>query len=141
MSDLRKQHLIETKNTHQKRLRVLEVQAAKFGISAQPHIIIEIEEIKKKIDAIDYQLTTLGTTKESSIPKERDAAINLRLKLAAHFNIEELRTLCFDLSLDNENFPTLKEGLCRELVKYCIRSGSVAQLTKYCQQKRPNVSW
>ena len=37
------QHLARMKETYERRLKILEQQAATFGISAPPHILIEIE--------------------------------------------------------------------------------------------------
>lgn len=40
-------------NTHKKRLKILELQAANFGISTPAHIIIEIDDINDKISSIE----------------------------------------------------------------------------------------
>lgn len=50
------QHLAELKLIHQRRLQVLESQAASFGLYAPPHLSTEIEDIKKQIESIDTQL-------------------------------------------------------------------------------------
>lgn len=46
-------HLQKLKAIHTERLRVLELQSAKFGLSVPPHILLEIEEIKEKISQIE----------------------------------------------------------------------------------------
>ena len=66
---------------------------------------------------------------------------NLRLALMAHFNLDELRTLCFDLNFDAENFPSTKEGFVRELLNYTNRRGLLSRIIDYCKNKRPNTSW
>jgi hypothetical protein len=50
------QHLEELLLIHQRRLHVLEIQAASFGSSTPPHILLEIEDIQKEIVAIENQL-------------------------------------------------------------------------------------
>ena len=50
------QHLTELLSIHRKRLHILELQAASFGISMPPHIAIEIEDIKEKIAIVEVQL-------------------------------------------------------------------------------------
>lgn len=51
-----KQHLEELRKKYQRRLQVLELQAANFGVSTPPHVVMEIEDIKEKIASIDNQL-------------------------------------------------------------------------------------
>lgn len=59
MDNQQRQHLEELRFTHQKRLQVLELQAASFGLSAPPHILTEIEDIRKQIGSIDARLAEL----------------------------------------------------------------------------------
>lgn len=49
-------HLRKLRAIHTKRLWILELQSAKFGLSVPPHILLEIEEIKENISRIDSQL-------------------------------------------------------------------------------------
>jgi TIR domain len=49
-------HLRKLRAIHTERLRILELQSAKFGLSVPPHILLEIEEIREKISQIDSQL-------------------------------------------------------------------------------------
>lgn len=74
-------------------------------------------------------------------PNNQGALVNLRDKLVTHFNLEGLRTLCFDLGIDSENFPSVKEGFCRELVSHHVRHGTISKLVDYCRMKRPDISW
>ncbi|MEI6775585.1 MAG: hypothetical protein WCK70_01660 [Chloroflexales bacterium] len=41
---------------HQKRLNALELQAAKFGIYAPPHVSIEIEDTRRKIAELRHEI-------------------------------------------------------------------------------------
>lgn len=59
MDDQQRQHLDKLRQTYQKRLNILELQAANFGIYAPPHILTEIEEIRDNIKSIETQLTDI----------------------------------------------------------------------------------
>ena len=65
----------------------------------------------------------------------------LRQNLTERFNRDELRTLCFDLGIEHENLPETKDGMARELVAYCERTGSISALVAKCKEWRPSVSW
>jgi DNA-binding response OmpR family regulator len=64
----------------------------------------------------------------------------LRQILAEHFDLEELRTLCFDLEI---NFDGLRgegqEAKARELVAYLQRRERLDQLVSYLRQHRPDI--
>jgi hypothetical protein len=66
---------------------------------------------------------------------------DLRKKLAAHFDKEELRTLCFDLGIDDNNLPDTLDGMARELIKYCERNQRIPELITECERLHPKVSW
>jgi len=59
------EHLKKLRKKHQRRLQILESQAATFGIAAPPHILMEIEDIKETIASIDVQLVEGDTTSQS----------------------------------------------------------------------------
>ena len=135
------QHLNSLKTIHQKRLHILEKQAARYGdLAIPPHIEIEIEELKIKIADIDLQIAKAANSQELQIDNE-DTLVALRSKLEKHFSLQELNTLCFDLGIDSENFLQLKESFTRELVSYCFRRGIISKVVNYCKNKRPNVAW
>lgn len=56
MDEKQRQHVVELRLIHQKRLQVLESQAASFGLHAPPHVLTEIKDIKEKLASIDTQL-------------------------------------------------------------------------------------
>lgn len=61
-----------------------------------------------------------------------------------HFNEEELKTLCFNLTpkVDYESLAALgKAGKARELVTYCARNGMLDELIKECRRERPKANW
>ena len=56
MDNQQRQHLEKVRRNYERRLQVLELQAASFGVSAPPHVLIEIEDIREEIASIDAQL-------------------------------------------------------------------------------------
>ncbi len=60
--------------------------------------------------------------------------------LVRHFDLEEFRTLCFDLGV---NYDTRggegKKAKARELVSYLGRRGRVRRLIELCNRLRPNI--
>jgi hypothetical protein len=62
--------------------------------------------------------------------------------LDAHFNNDELRSLCVDLNIDYDNLAgETKRGKIRELVSYVQRTERIADLIEACSIQRPNVKW
>ncbi|MBD2168928.1 CHAT domain-containing protein [Calothrix membranacea FACHB-236] len=59
------QHLEKLRLTHQRRLYALELQAASFGLSVPPHIVIEIEDIQDELASIEAQIVEANI----SVPK------------------------------------------------------------------------
>jgi hypothetical protein len=59
-----------------------------------------------------------------------------------HFDIEELRTLCFDLEVDYDNLPGEgKEAKVRELIARLRREARIPELTSALVRFRPMVPW
>ena len=68
-----REHQQKLLETHQRRLRVLEQQAARFGRAfAPPHIVLEIEDIQQKITELQAQLDAL----QSRQSEEQQSAIS-----------------------------------------------------------------
>lgn len=66
--------------------------------------------------------------------------VQLRRVLTTHFNLSELRTLCFDLEIEFENlYGESRDDKARELVAYCVRHGRVPMLAAYCRKVRPEA--
>jgi hypothetical protein len=61
-------HLQSLLRAHSRRLKILELREATYGISCPPEILIEIEDIKQKIKNIQIQTTKL----ENSQPSNND---------------------------------------------------------------------
>jgi hypothetical protein len=67
-------HLKELIRTHKERLRIREQQAAKLGITCPPEILIEIDELKQKIDDAEQQINA-GVIRSLLTGKETIAEI------------------------------------------------------------------
>ncbi|MCP4604456.1 MAG: CHAT domain-containing protein [Proteobacteria bacterium] len=64
-----RQYLDELLLANQRRLQVLKLQAAKYGVSAPPHILIEIEDIQEEIASINLQIGEIEKSKPTIIDK------------------------------------------------------------------------
>jgi hypothetical protein len=63
-------------------------------------------------------------------------------QLVDAFNEEELRSLCFELSVDFDSLPAIgKAGKARELVALLERSGHLPDLIALCSAQRPGMTW
>ncbi len=59
--------------------------------------------------------------------------------LNVRFNLEELKSLTFELGIDYESFPhETKPTFCRELIAYCERLGQVPCLPVQALKERPD---
>jgi CheY-like chemotaxis protein len=66
----------------------------------------------------------------------------LRLILILHFDLEELRTLCFDLRVDFDGLRGEgKLAKARELIQYLQRRGQLDRLIAELKTSRPNIAW
>jgi hypothetical protein len=73
---------------------------------------------------------------------EQKQLVQLRRILWTHFNVSELRDLCFDLGVDYEDLPDqTKRDLAREIVVHCKRHGRIPELIEIGKRLRPQVSW
>ena len=68
---------------------------------------------------------------------------NLREALIAHFNLDELDRLCFDLRIDPERLPHRERGLderAHQLILYLRGQRRLADLVLSCRKLRPHVA-
>jgi serine/threonine protein kinase len=76
----------------------------------------------------------------SGLPSTNSDRTLLRKLLAKHFSLDEMRTLCDDLGIDNEDVPgDNKTGKARELIVYCIRRDRLSDLVNYVKTERPDI--
>lgn len=68
--------------------------------------------------------------------------IHLQRQLVEYFDLGELKTLCFDLSMDYDELAgETKSDKARELVKAAYKNGRVPDVVQQCEEVRPNVVW
>jgi hypothetical protein len=66
----------------------------------------------------------------------------LHNKISGYFNLEELKTLCMDLSVDFDSLPGQgKSEKIRELILYLNRTSRLFELADILPKDRPNVDW
>lgn len=62
--------------------------------------------------------------------------------LTAYFDLEELRTLCFDLSIAYDDLRGEgKDNKARELIMLMARQKRLPELVILAQKRRPNANW
>ena len=70
--------------------------------------------------------------------------VELREFIVTNFDAQELRTLCFDLSVNHKSPPaTVAEDKARELITsaYLDRRIGISALTERCRKQHPEVGW
>ena len=81
----------------------------------------------------------------TQVPPAADAPAHtsaLRRILVERFSLEELRTLCSDLSIDYDALGGEgKEARARELIAHLQRRRQLGQLTNYIHQHRPDIQF
>ncbi len=78
----------------------------------------------------------MTTTGNSPAPEPAQ----LRQLIVAHFDLDEIESICFDLGIDYDSLPgqgKLKKVV--ELIEHCARSGQIVRLIDVCAQLRPAV--
>ncbi|MCA9932662.1 MAG: hypothetical protein H6662_17295 [Ardenticatenaceae bacterium] len=65
----------------------------------------------------------------------------LRLLMEAHFDLGELRTLCFDLVIECENFEQKKNPIVIGIIEVCERNRKLASLLNYLATNKPKITW
>lgn len=62
--------------------------------------------------------------------------------LAQHFNLEELKQLCFDLGVDYDNLGgETKDNKTQSLLQHALRHGRLQTLQARCEELRPTAEW
>lgn len=70
--------------------------------------------------------------------------VRFRELMIKHFDVSELKTLCFDLEVDYESLGGAESGRAdkiRELILHCERRDCLSDLLAACQRQRPGVAW
>ena len=78
---------------------------------------------------------------KSSEPEAQKYLVILVKKIGDTFSVEELRSLCFDMGVEYEDFPRTKSSFIRELVTYFDHRQRVGDLIAELEKRRPNTNW
>ncbi|MCP4423223.1 MAG: SIR2 family protein [Chloroflexi bacterium] len=79
-------------------------------------------------------------TAESSGPT-RISQVALYHKMKEHFDLDELDEIAFELEIDSDNLPKLKDKFARKLISKVKDRQRLPELVELVRQKRPNVAW
>ena len=84
-----------------------------------------------------------SSSKSSESNINESGLIEVRQLLARHFNLTEIKTLCFDLGVDFDELEggTQKTVKIRELILYLKRQNRLDQLQPVLESHRPQVEW
>ena len=67
---------------------------------------------------------------------------NLRNNIAKSFNLEELKSICFDLNIDFNNLTgETFTGKIESLIQYLERRERIDELVDLCSTERDNIDW
>jgi ribosomal protein L10 len=100
MSTDDRNHYNELIQTHKKRLRVLEKQAALYGKDCPPHIQIEIEEILESVSLLKEQIDSTHRPSKSEISEIKEALSIRRLRAFSSADKPAVRALYRQLKSD-----------------------------------------
>ncbi len=104
-------------------------------VSVRPLIYIYFQINAEGIDIIEYRADDTGVSTDSYRSE-------LHKLLTQYFNTDELRTLCYDLSVDHDSLGGEgKAGKARELILYMLRLKRIRELVEYCVRQRPTVGF
>ena len=73
MDNEQRKHLEDLRQAHLKRLQVLELKEAQFGMNAPPEILTEMEDVRERIASIDIQLTNIREINDIRSRQEEQA--------------------------------------------------------------------
>jgi formylglycine-generating enzyme required for sulfatase activity len=72
----------------------------------------------------------------------RQQLTQLRKLLIAHFSLDELRVLCFDMGLEYEELPgNTRSTKMHGLIEYLQRRGELPKLLAEASELRPTITW
>jgi hypothetical protein len=87
MIDEHIQHLNKLLRQYERRLRILEQQAAMFGDIVPPSILMEIEDLTLKISKTHYQIDKLRHDGQG--PKLNEKGVRFPIMILSIFNLQE----------------------------------------------------
>ena len=111
------------------------------AVKAENECLVIRNPIYEKIFTSGYQGGQGETATNESIANNT-AAQEIHQVLLRHFNLEDLRTLCFDLNLEYDDLKGEgRAAKARELVKQMLREQRLPYLQTAIKRARPTVRW
>ena len=87
----------------------------------------------------------IGMSEKDLLSKDFAQAFNLSdlsRKIRSHFNLQELKQLCFILEIEFDNLPgESMPDKAISLIQFCQRRGYTKNLVLLLQEQRPQVNW
>jgi hypothetical protein len=105
-------------------------------LRSHAHLLIELEVYFRKDE-------TKSAPGELTVKRwSPSTLVELREALLRHFNLDELRILCFDLGVDFEDIAgDTFASKTTELVVYFQRRGLLHKLVERVRESRPDIEW
>lgn len=98
--------------------------------------------VVRPLHVSQFTISYLIGERDSGQNIEQETLNNLASKLQTNFNDEELKALCFTLSMPYEDMGSqTHSGRMVALVQYAKRRGRLADLAAYGRQHRPHIAW
>jgi hypothetical protein len=147
-------HVRALQRIRRRKIAELEKRQAMHGPSQAPLDLVSSlaaeQEALAELDARLRQAQAAQARAADSVPPTvsptvagtQEEPISFLALLSAHFNREELRTLCFELDVDYDDLPAQgKTAKARELIAYLTRRDRLADLFQTGARLRPDVPW
>lgn len=108
----------------------------------QSHVVTFFKSPDHLATRVILDLHNLFYSKQPPIANQKITLAELRLIISLHFNLEEVKTLCFDLGVDFDDLEAVgKSGKIRELIMYMIRRKQFINLMAGLERARPDIDW
>ncbi|WP_420628786.1 non-canonical purine NTP pyrophosphatase [Candidatus Leptofilum sp.] len=93
----------------------------------------------RKLAVAEFYTAVLQESQAEILLQNR---IRLRELMVRYFNKSELKILCADLGIDQDELPNAtKSELAQEIILYCERHGRLDKLLEICRKQRPHADW
>jgi len=99
-----------------------------------------IDELIQVCSRLRPKAPWIAPTTTECDPYSGISLVELRRKLAEHFEENELHSLCAKFSVSYGSLPDTG-SIARELIAYLVRRERLNELVEDCSQRHPNVSW
>lgn len=92
--------------------------------------------------SIPHQLTENLSLANNTLHAKPQHLDQLKAKLGVYFDEHQLKSLCYDLSIDYESLGAHgKQGKIKLLVAKLDEAGCIGNLVTHCTQRRPDIVW